>query len=107
MSTNSECLFVQIKADEWFYVLEDYSAPKNAYNWMDHATAYGPFKTEDEANKHLRDNHANPGGSCTEELIEGVAERDLSGDDVLSNLIAEARNGRSSQSSRAMYGWRR
>lgn len=90
MSTNSECLIVQVKADQWFYVLEDRSAPKNAWDWREFASAYGPFPTEDAANEHLRKNHANPGGSCTEFLPEGIAELDLSDDEVLRKLIEAA-----------------
>lgn len=90
MSTNSECLFIQIKPDQWFYVLEDYNAPKNAWDWREHATAYGPFPTEAAADEHLCDNHANPGGSSTDELPEGITERDLSKDDVLRKLIEAA-----------------
>lgn len=90
MSTNSECLFVQTKPNEWFYVLEQRSAPKNAWDWREYADAYGPFATEDEASEHLRNNHANPGGSCTEPLPEGVLERNMDDDNVLRDLIAEA-----------------
>lgn len=90
MSTNSECLFIQVKSDQWYYVLEDYNAPKNAWDWREYATAYGPFRTEDAANGHLCDNHANPGGSTTQELPEGVAVLDLSKDEVLRRLIDEA-----------------
>lgn len=90
MSTNSECLFIQVGIDQWFYVLEDYDAPRNAWDWREYATAYGPFKSEDEANEHLRDNHANPGGSSTQELPEGVTVLDLSNDATLRRLIDEA-----------------
>lgn len=90
MSSNSECLFVQVRSDQWFYVLEDYSAPKNSSDWREHATAYGPFPTEDDADEHLRENHSNPGGSSTDVLPDGVTERDLSKDDVLRRLIEDA-----------------
>jgi hypothetical protein len=62
MSTNSECEFIEPVKDKWYYILEDYHAPKNAWDWHEHATAYGPFPTEDAAKQHLGDNHANPGG---------------------------------------------
>lgn len=61
MSTNSECLFFRHEG-KYYYLLEDYHAPQNAWDWRDHATCYGPFGTEDKAKEHLRDNHANPGG---------------------------------------------
>jgi hypothetical protein len=63
VSTNSECAFIEIKPRRWFYLLEDYDAPKNAWDWREHSRAYGPFTTIEEAQQHLRDNHANPGGS--------------------------------------------
>lgn len=33
MSTNSNCLIVQVKLDQWFYVLEHRNAPKNMDDW--------------------------------------------------------------------------
>jgi len=66
MSTNSECDFFQWNEGEWYYLLEDYNAPKNAWDWREHASCYGPFKSEEAAEKHLSDNHANPGGSCND-----------------------------------------
>lgn len=65
MSTGQECMFVEEKPGHWHYVLEDYNAPKNSWDWMEHAKAYGPFQTEEKACQHLSDNHANPGGSFT------------------------------------------
>lgn len=62
MSTNCECMMVEKTPGEWFYILENYNAPKNSWNWIDHAEAYGPFASEDDAAQHLSDNHANPGG---------------------------------------------
>ena len=65
MSTNNECLFFQWEPDEWYYLLEDYNAPKNAWDWKEHATCYGPFQTKEKAVEHLDRNHANPGGWST------------------------------------------
>lgn len=62
MSTNSACEFIEVEPGKWYYALEHRHAPKDAWNWLEHASAYGPFDTEDDATKHLRDNHANPGG---------------------------------------------
>jgi hypothetical protein len=91
MSTNSNCLLLQVRTDQWFYVLEHRHAPQNAWDWREHASAYGPFSSEEEAIQHLRDNHANPGGSSTSALPDGVTELDLSGDEVLQKLIQDAR----------------
>lgn len=62
MSTNSECVFIERKPGQWYYVLEDSHAPKNAWDWMEYASAYGAFPSYEVAWKHLHDNHANPGG---------------------------------------------
>lgn len=62
MSTNSECAFVEAEPGKWYYALEDGDAPRNAWDWKEHASAYGPFDSFDEAHRHLGDNHANPGG---------------------------------------------
>lgn len=66
MSTGCECLFFQWEPDEWYYLLEDYNAPKNSWDWRGHATCYGPFGSKDAAVAHLDANHANPGGWSTD-----------------------------------------
>jgi hypothetical protein len=63
MSTNNECLFFKWKSGMWYYLLEDCHAPKNAWDWRDHATCYGPFTDLEMAEGSLHLNHANPGGS--------------------------------------------
>jgi hypothetical protein len=85
MSTNSECAFIERKPGEWFYILEDYHAPKNAWDWREYATAYGPFPTEEAAQQHLFDNHANPGGASITPYQDGYVE-----DDVAKRLFDEA-----------------
>lgn len=62
MSTGLECLFVERKEGEWFYILEQGGSPRNCFDWMDYADAYGPFASEEATLKHLRDYQANPGG---------------------------------------------
>ena len=62
MSTGLNCEILEPTPGEWFYILEHYNAPKNAWDWHDHATAYGPFPSQAAADRHLSDNHANPGG---------------------------------------------
>ena len=61
MSTNRECVFIEVEPKQWFYVLENGNAPKDASDWYDFATAYGSFPTFDKALEHLGSNHANPG----------------------------------------------
>jgi len=55
-----------------------------AFDWRDDATCYGPFDSYEEANPHLTDNHANPGGHSIE------AQWDLRMDDLYKTLIADA-----------------
>ena len=63
MSTGLECLFLEKNDGEWYYILENWNAPKHAWDWLDYATAYGPFNSEAKAREDLSTNHANPGGS--------------------------------------------
>ena len=85
MSTGLECLFFKIvETGEWFYVLEDWNAPKGAFDWRAYATGYGPFDTEEVARLHLRDHHPNPGGS-------GVDPDASLTDEVLVGLVKQAR----------------
>ena len=93
MSTNSECGIVEVRTNAWYYLLEDRHAPQNAWDWREHAQAYGPFNTADAAVEHLRRNHANPGGYWTSPLPPGKPALDLTDDAVLQRLISEA-NGR-------------
>lgn len=86
MSTGCECWFIEWEPGRWFYILEHMNAPKNAWDWREHATAWGPFATEEEASAHLRLYHANPGGSSIDSY-----RPDRQSDEVLDRLIAEAR----------------
>jgi hypothetical protein len=89
MSTGCNCVFVEVKPGEWFYILEDYSAPKNAWDWREYAEAYGPFPTYEVANAHLHDNHANPGGHWTHKYDPAKPYRP---DEVETKLFEAARN---------------
>jgi hypothetical protein len=92
MSTGCNCEFLEVQPGRWFYVLEDYDAPKNAWDWHDNATAYGPFASEALAEQHLHANHANPGGSSTLPYREGYQPSE-----TLTRLIAEATSRRRPQ----------
>ena len=70
---------------EWFYVLEDWNAPEEAFDWHDYATAYGPFESYEEANQHLIDKHPNPGGH----MLDAEPRTELSS--VLAELFEDAR----------------
>lgn len=88
MSTGLECEFIEAKRDQWYYLLENGSAPKNAWDWREYATAYGPFPSENAAEEHLDENHANPGGFFTHKLPPGQDHAVL--DDTVTKLIAKA-----------------
>lgn len=62
MSTGLECQFHERKPGEWYYILQDWECPVGAWDWREHATAYGPFGSRESALAHLRGHHANPGG---------------------------------------------
>ena len=85
MSTGLECSLIEVEPGKWWYLLEQGSAPKNAWDWREFADAYGPFSTEDAAWKHLRDNHANPGGASI-----GAYEPGYQPDETMKKLMAEA-----------------
>jgi len=62
MSSDQQCQFVERRPGEWYIVLEDYHAPKNSWNWLEHAKAHGPFETLQQADDYLR-SVGNPGAT--------------------------------------------
>lgn len=62
MSSGLECTFIEEAEGVVWYVLQDYDCPVGAWDWMEYASAYGPFTTQTLAEAHLDRNHANPGG---------------------------------------------
>jgi hypothetical protein len=103
MSTGLECTFIQTTPTEWFYLLQDGDCPVSCWDWREHATAYGPFPTQDEAEDHLDRNHANPGGWSVHSLVEGATEAKL--DEPVQQAIATAR-ARPRRSERGEYALR-
>jgi len=85
MSTNSECVFVEPVRGKWYYVLEDFHAPKNAWDWREYARTYGPFSSKETARNHLQNNHANPGG------YSEITHENFKTDEVYKRLFNEAR----------------
>jgi len=57
MSTGADCHFVERGPGKWYYSLQDWPYG----DWPEYQT-YGPFPSLEKAEKHLDDNHANPGG---------------------------------------------
>jgi len=76
MSTNSECVFYDVDGIGHYYLLEYSNAPKNAWDWREYATLYGPFVSEDAAHKHLGRHHANPGGFWSVKLNKNEFEKE-------------------------------
>lgn len=87
MSSGLGCDFIETETGEHFYILQDYSCPAGAWDWHEYATCFGPFTSDNDADQHLRDNHANPGGSSGYTYQTGS-------DNTIDNLIAEARKKR-------------
>ena len=87
MSTGLNCLIIEVEPGAWYYLLEEGNAPKNAWDWREFATAYGPFGDVKQAQTHLTEEHANPGGWWVDPY---KPERKL--DEVLAGKIAEAIN---------------
>jgi hypothetical protein len=83
MSTGLNCEFFESPAGTHYYALEQGSAPKNAWNWREHANGYGPFPSFDAAYEHLHANHANPGSYTQVGVVNPAKEH-------YRDLIAEA-----------------
>lgn len=87
MSTGLNCFFIEVEPGAWYYLLEEGNAPKNAWDWREFSTAYGPFGDVKQAQTHLMDEHANPGGWTVDPYEPGRQP-----DEVLAAKIAEAIN---------------
>ena len=57
MSTGADCRFIQAADGTWTYELQNWPYG-HSYSY----TTHGPFTLFDDAEKHLHDHHANPGG---------------------------------------------
>lgn len=84
MSTNSECLFIEVRREQWYYLLEikpyddDDDEANDGHDWLEDAACHGPFTTFEQAHQHLSDFHANPGGFGTMSLAAGEDAQELS-----------------------------
>lgn len=58
MSTGAECNFTEVEPGQWTYWLQSWP-----YGDSPDGQTYGPFASYRAAQRHLSDNHANPGGS--------------------------------------------
>jgi len=57
MSTGADCTFYEKTPRQWFYDLQQWP-----YGDSEDYDTFGPFTTFEEAETHLRNTHANPGG---------------------------------------------
>lgn len=47
-----ELIFAQNSDMQWFYIIEQRTAPKDAWDWQEYADCFGPFETLEEAQDH-------------------------------------------------------
>lgn len=57
MSTGANCVFEEREPGRWWYRLQKYP-----YGETEDYHDYGPFDSEEQAEDHLFNHHANPGG---------------------------------------------
>jgi hypothetical protein len=84
VSSGLNCSFIEPAPGCWYYLLENWDAPKGAFDWREFATGYGPFASFEQADEHLSDNHSNPDGYSVTDHAEYKT------DAVLEELIANA-----------------
>lgn len=101
MSTGLECNFYEIERGRWIYALA--RDKEDCWDWREDANVYGPFVGLGAAEKHLQDNHSNPGGFRTIALPEGQDKIDVSGDDTIAAMIRRAEAPRRTQYARPYF----
>lgn len=53
MKAELECLLLERSKDIWYCILECRDAPMGSYDWLNYATAHGPFTSEKLAREHV------------------------------------------------------
>lgn len=81
-----ELQFIEAEAGKWFYVLEDRHAPKDTWDWMEFADAFGPFPSLEAAQDHEYESSSDTSG-C--EIVDITRSHTISAQ--ARKLIAEAR----------------
>jgi hypothetical protein len=72
MSTGLECLLVEAKPQQWYYILQNPRCPVQCWDWMEEdPDVRGPYASEEACWQGLRKHHANPGGYSSHELTPG------------------------------------
>lgn len=81
MSTNAPCVFIEIRTDQWYYLL---GRPDDAsQDWRRNAFFHGPFSSDDMAQEHLRQTYPNPGAHQVISLGPGETVYDFESDPVM------------------------
>lgn len=98
MSSGLECVFFEPEPAKWYYALQDDTCPVGAWDWREYASCYGPFPSKESADRHLSDNHCNPGAFFTD------AHSGFRMDKTYEKLIKEAVRPLQGRNSRP-WGW--
>jgi hypothetical protein len=61
MQCNLICEFIEPERDTWFYLIQNWTCPANAWDWREDSTCVGPFKTYEEGSRHLKTTHTSYG----------------------------------------------
>lgn len=62
MSSGLNCEFIEFTPGNWYYVLEKWDAPREAFDWHEYASACGPFVSYEAATDYFCEHERNPGG---------------------------------------------
>ena len=82
-----ELNFIETASGDWFYILERPHAPKDQWDWMDDADAFGPFPTLEAAESHEYESPSRTSG-C--EIHEWEGSIDPSAERLINALRAAA-----------------
>lgn len=85
-----ECEFVEVEVGRWYYILQQENAPPSTWDWREHAKAFGPFTSVEDACEHLSSHYRFSDRPPVFPLPVGAFHADLNGDRVLKSLVAHA-----------------
>jgi len=63
MSQILETVFIEPQPGQWYYLLEEPTAPTEAMDWRDYAKAIGPFSSYEEADAYFCENEVSTSGA--------------------------------------------
>lgn len=94
-SVSRYCDIYKTQDGKWYMDLAN-----EEYGEYDDCTTYGPFSSEDAADKYLRDNHSNPGGGW----VDDSGERPVPKESPNGRPVVSPRSGRSYGGFHGGYG---